>query len=810
VVAMRRSIRRRLGSGLAFVLVASGLSVLYADPAQAATTITVDGTKGGRVFDGIGAASGGGGNSRLLIDYPEPQRSEILDYLFKPGYGAALQILKVEVGGDMNSTDGAEPSHMHSATDENYDRGYEWWLMEQAKARNPNIKLGALSWGAPGWIGGGNFWSTDMITYLVKWLKGAKAAHNLTIDYLGGWNENGYNKGWFENLRTALNNNGLNSTKIVAADSGWDVANDLATDSTFKNAVDIVGAHYPCEGGDGGTAYSCSTTSNALASGKQLWASENGSQDYNTGAPAMARAITLGYVDAKMTSYINWPVIAALPPNLPFQTTGLAVANQPWSGWYGLGKQLWTTAHVSQFTQPGWSFIDSASGLLGGNRVNGSYITLKSGANYSTVIETTRATAAQTASFQITGGLSTGAAHVWATNLNSGNANDWFVHTGDVTPSGGSFTMTLQPGYVYTVSTIGTAGKGAAASPASAAWQLPYSDNFDANTVGHEAKYIADQDGALETVACGGGRSGRCIRQMAPAAPIYWHGHAGYPYATIGAAGWSNYTISSDVLLEQAGSVELIGRYTARDYWEIGHVNAYFVKVSSAGAWSIVKSATNGTLTTLASGTVAALGVNTWHKLAATFQGATISASIDGATVGSATDGSYVSGPAGLASGLGDGWHNVQYDNLSITPGAANSAYKLINRQSGKALAVAGGDAADGAKIVQWTDNGSASQKWQVLSGGGYTTLVNAGSGKALDVPGFATTTGTQLVQWTANGGTNQQWTATASGGYSTLASRTSNLCVDVSGGSTADGAQVIQWTCTGGMNQQWSLVPAP
>ena len=49
------------------------------------TTITIDGTKGGRVFDGVGAISGGGGNSVQLISYPEPQRGDILDYLFKPG-----------------------------------------------------------------------------------------------------------------------------------------------------------------------------------------------------------------------------------------------------------------------------------------------------------------------------------------------------------------------------------------------------------------------------------------------------------------------------------------------------------------------------------------------------------------------------------------------------------------------------------------------------------------------------------------------------------------------------------------------------
>ncbi len=79
------------------------------------TTVTINGNATGRTLDGVGAISGGGGNSRLLIDYPEPQRSQILDYLFKPGYGAAVQILKVEVGGDTNSTSGAEPSHQHTA-----------------------------------------------------------------------------------------------------------------------------------------------------------------------------------------------------------------------------------------------------------------------------------------------------------------------------------------------------------------------------------------------------------------------------------------------------------------------------------------------------------------------------------------------------------------------------------------------------------------------------------------------------------------------------------------------------------------------
>src|SRR3954454_10153324 len=204
---------RRLLFLLLSTLLATATLVVTAAPAGAATTIAVDGGRTGRTFDGVGAISGGGGNSRLLIDYPPPQRSQILDYLLKPGYGAAVQLLKLEIGGDANSTDGAEPSHEHVRGDLNCNVGYEFWLGEQAVARNPNIKLVALPWAAPGWIGGGNFWSQDMIDYDISWLNCAKG-HGLTINYLGGWNERGHDSGWYKNLRSALNAAGYGSVQI--------------------------------------------------------------------------------------------------------------------------------------------------------------------------------------------------------------------------------------------------------------------------------------------------------------------------------------------------------------------------------------------------------------------------------------------------------------------------------------------------------------------------------------------------------------------------------------------------------------------
>ncbi len=408
IAIWRAGLRRWLAPGLGVALtVAWCVAGAPAPPAAAATTtIAVNGTQGGRTFDGIGAISGGGGNTRLLTDYPAAQQQQILDYLFKPGYGADLQILKAEIGGDTNSTDGSESSIEHASGSINCGAGYEWWLMEQAKARNPNIKLYGLAWGAPGWIGS-TFWSTNTINYIVAWLNCA-ASHGLTINYLGGWNERGYNISWYEQLRSTLNADGYSGVQIVGADSDWTIANDLVSNPTFASAVQIVGAHYPC--GYLSSESSCPSTANAVATGKQLWASENGSQDLNNGAAAMARADNRDYLDGQMTATINWPVVAAIYPDLPFNTDGLIVANQPWSGAYTVGKQLWVTAQTTQFTAPGWTYINSASGYLQGTRGDGSYVTLKSpnGSDWSSIIETMDATAAQTVTYNVSGGLSTG------------------------------------------------------------------------------------------------------------------------------------------------------------------------------------------------------------------------------------------------------------------------------------------------------------------------------------------------------------------------------------------------------------------
>jgi hypothetical protein len=618
---------------------------------QTTQSITLDGTGTGKIFQGLGGVSGGAA-SRLLIDYPEPYRSQILDYLFKPNYGASLQHLKVELGGDMNSTDGAEPSHMHSATDQNYTRGYEWWLMQQAKLRNPNITLEALAWGAPGWIGNGNFFSQDNINYILNFIQGAKSTYGLTIDYIGIWNETDFDPYWIINLKAALQQAGL-STKVIAADQGGSnttIISDMVNIGALDSAVDVIGIHYPSGSGQ---PYS------QPLNGQPVWASEEGPWRGDwTGATFLARVYNLNYVNLKITLSEIWSLVTSYYDVLPIPGSGLMYANTPWSGNYDVQPAIWATAHTTQFAQPGWQYVDSASGVL---QLGGSFVTLKNGSDYSVILETTQAGASQTVTFNITGGLSSGTVHVWATN-----SITQFVQQSDIIPVNGSFSITLAPGSIYSLTTTTGQAKGNAVPPAASPFPFPYSDNFESYTPGQEAQYFSAMNGSFEAAACGAGRSGTCLRQAVNAPPIPWSQVGPIEPATVlGTSGWTNYQVSADVLLEQTGSAKLIGRFSGVDI-NAGNVWAYQFYVGTGG-WSLC----HGDTDVLASGTTS-IAPNTWHTISLILNGTQIQGLIDGVMAASITDSAYANGMAGVGV---QSWINAQFDNFQVAllPGTAQT-----------------------------------------------------------------------------------------------------------------------------------------
>jgi hypothetical protein len=655
-------------------LLVDGVPVAQApNDAQGIASVVIDGQATGRAFDGLGAISGGGGNSRLLHDYPEPYRTEILDYLFKPGAGASLQILKVEIGGDGNSTSGAEPSHMHSAGEENYNRGYEWWLMEQAKARNPDIKLLALEWTAPGWIGNGlNFWSQDNVDYLVKWIQGARQYHGLTIDYVGGWNEcyTGWDPGWFKRLKNALAENGL-STKIIGVDEYYSnltpSAQALISEPGFYSDIDIAAVHYPC--GFSPIA-GCVSLPKIPGLSKPMWASES-----NSDPAGIVRANNLMYIDARITASIIWPLVGAVYPNVPYADAGLILANEPWSGRYSVSRSLWAAAHTTQFAQPGWRYIDSASGRLLGQ--SGSYVAFAApnGTDYSVVFETYYAPSSQTVTFTVTGGLSMGPVEVWSTNLTSASPDDWFVHEGSAVPVNGKYSLTLRPGFVYSITTTTGQAKAALAPRvprgiSSYHLPLPHLEDFETYAFGQEARLFSDMNGAFEVAPCGGGRAGRCLRQMSPVRPYFWRvtpelQKSSDPYTLIGDVKWTDYRLGTDFLLEQPGGVQLFGRTGGQMWTSPAAISAYVFQIDDRGEWSILRREYQGVLATLSSGKVAPLGTNSWHTAALILQGSVISAEVDGRLVGAVTDSRFTEGNAGAGTA---GLIGAEFDNFSVTP----------------------------------------------------------------------------------------------------------------------------------------------
>jgi hypothetical protein len=638
------------------------ISLLLAPNALSAqTTVVLDGHSRGRIFDGIGAVSAGA-SSRLLVDYPEPYRSQILDYLFKPDYGASLQHLKVEIGSDVNSTDGSEPSHMRSRNDQNYTRGYEWWLMGEAKKRNPAIALDSLPWGAPGWVGHGTLYTKDMTEYVANFLLGAKRVNGLDIGYTGVWNERKYSGDYVELLHKVLAER-VPGTKLVCCDeyggAPWSIVSAMKQSPELNASVDIVSVHYPRKDGK------VTTPELARTIGKPLWSSEDQpessavkilSREWAVGGRSLAKLYNRNYLEGDFTATEIWSPVTSYYDILAAPHSGLMYANTPWSGHYEVQGAIWATAHTTQFAQPGWQYMDTACGYLPDK---GSYVSLKSpnGRDWSTIVETIDAKKAQRVTFEVRGGLEGPTVHVWETN-----DTKTFEHVADLRPEDGSFAYTFDPDSLYSLTTTVGQHKGTAVPPPASPFPLPYRENFETTAVSREPKYLSDQDGAFEVHDCSA-RKGRCLEQMITVKPIPWS-RLPNPWTLVGDEAWKDYDLAVDLYLPAAGQIAVIGRIDSADVfadkksvWPSGYV----LEFDADGKWSLTSYAYNKPAVVLGSG-MSGVRSKRWYQVELEFRGDRITATVNGHALTSVRDTSHTHGMVGV----GGGWNHVEFDSLSV------------------------------------------------------------------------------------------------------------------------------------------------
>lgn len=625
--------------------------------------IEVNRDDSGRVFEGLGGVSAGA-SSELLIDYPDPQKSDILNYLFKPKFGASLHLLKVEIGADKVVV-GSEPSHARTMDElrnpkaEYYQRGYEFWLMNEAKKRNPDMILGALEWTIPAYLT--SHWTQENADYIIQVIKGAKNYWGIDLDFISpGKNESAISTDWLKDIfMPAMKKAGLEDVQILAPDDVghyWEICNEMVKDTVLNDIIDAVGYHYVCGhlpkmNSEGGAA-----TENAKKCDASLWASEDWSMIDGSweNARILAGIFNKMYIRDRITCMQIWCPFDGYYDNLgEWVSTGLMKADQPWSGYYEVSPAIWVAAHINQFVQPGWRFMDSACGyfqeISGGN-----YVTLQdtTTGDYSIIVFTDSVN--HRFSIKTGNDMSQKDLHVWQST-----ENEQFVYRGVLKKEKDFYTIQLEPNSVYSLTTTTGQQKGLADSPVpdKAPFPLPYSNNFEDLGQHQNPKYFADVEGAFEVQTDDAGGN-KFIEQVITEEPFEWTFFSVYkpypgPLTTFGDTSWTDIEIAVDVQLGNNGEARL----TSRIMNVAQYTEGYTLKLISNGYWELHQ----GSRRILASGKIES-NHEQWHNLKLSCVGNTIEISIDNRKLKTVSDGRFHKGMVGI----GSNWEKVKFDNIEI------------------------------------------------------------------------------------------------------------------------------------------------
>lgn len=529
--------------------------------------------------------------------------------------------------------------------------------MSEANKRNPNIILEGLQWGAPGWIGDGDFFTKENADFICAWVKGAKKYWNLDIQYVGVRNEIMYDIKYIKLLRKVLDSNGLQSIIIDAgdlyADDMWLIADDMIADPELAEAIGVINAHIPEQ-------INYVTTSNVRKINKPIWSGESHFYGPNWYSAASWARSYRSYMAGGITKIINWSLISSYHDYLVVPRSGIMVANTPWSGHYEVLASIWAMAHINQFAQPGWKYLNSGckSWSNEGSLFEGlSMVTLKSPDtdDYSIIIETMDAKEPQTLHVKLSEDLSKEDLSVFRSVFKK----EEFIRKADIKVENGEFEITVQPNSIYSLTTTRGQIKGLTTNkiPSNTGGQpLNYFNDFESQELNSSAKYFSDQHGTFEVVS-NPTKKGKCLKQISTIPGICWRCGFDNPVTIMGNNNWQDYEFSTNFLIPESGEVYFVGRNSKPSEGTKGFAG-YGLHVKANGDWEL--KIENGK--TLSSGNLKN-PAKKWHSVKMIFNSSSIALIIDKKPKAKLEDSTYSHG----VIAIGTGWNEAYFDNIKIS-----------------------------------------------------------------------------------------------------------------------------------------------
>jgi hypothetical protein len=146
--------------------------------------------------------------------------------------------------------------------------------------------------------------------------------------------------------------------------------------------------------------------------------------------------------------------------------------------------------------------------------------------------------------------------------------------------------------------------------------------------------------------------------------------------------------------------------------------------------------------------------------------------------------------------------HMVTPEAETVT--VPDGTYKIINKQTGKALSTAGNNGANNTQLTVKDYAGESNQKWTLTNTGDGTYKLISGNGKSINISGNSQASDANLILWDYSGTNNERiYFSSAAAGYYSMFFVSSGKVVDIG----KDLSSLTQQLYIEGSSQQWQFL---